>query len=530
MITYEKYKQEHIDLQNKIIANKEKLVQCHKQLDELYTQQTATEHAQQPDTTYMQKDDILMYNIDELNQTMKQDEECMTYLYKELDKIKAVELDLLACKNELNVFQNNEEYAYNARCQYCCKRPWVNKMKELQTKKSLLEKTIDNAYSTLFDKCQLDYLDIYIRHEKNNYIISWYNYYKYQDICDCVKSHVQQKDELQQQVNNDEVHLYELQAYINRFLKKAHSLYQIYLCHTYSKWKKLTEEIHQLEKNLIHLPRMQKLAELKNSYNIWFEYNRKLQISNAHKMHDIKVKIAAHEKSNYKRMKPMILRKMELINMINDIDIQITDTIKNHTISEYNKSNKLNHDMLCNSLDTINSIQTMLDTVVDKFKQYRKDLYDTFILRNLVIKANKYIKILCHTDTKSFEVNYLITEHKDSIHINWLIQNLDATGSVGKQIISVCQASGFQRFVISLALRMSLYGNKRCEQIFIDEGFTSCDKKNLSMVPEFLKGLLQEYKGVVVMSHIDIIEENIEKKAHIMYNKNNKSSCIQYTH
>lgn len=531
--TYEKYKQEHEELQRKIIADKEELMICHRHLDELYMQQTTTEQVQEPDTTYMHKHDVFKHDIDALKLAMKQDEESMAYLHKELDKIKDIELELLACKNELNVFQNNDEYAYDPMCQYCCKRPWVNKLKELQTKKTFLEKNINNAYAILFDKCQQDYLETYIRHENNKSIIAWRQYYKYQDICDCVKSSVQQKDELQQHIHNNEVHLNVLQDYINRFLKKAHSLYHVYLYHTYSKWKQLNEEIHQLQRNLMYLPRIQKLTKLKSSYAIWYDYNRKVEISNAHKIHDIKMKITAYEKSKeydyYMRMKPMIARKMELIHMINDMDIQITESIKTQTISDYNKSNKLNHDMLCNSLDTMNNMLMMLDTVVDKFKQYRKDLYDTFILRNLVTKANKYIKILCHTDTKAFEVNYLITEHKDSIHINWLIQNLDVATAC-KQIISVCQASGFQRFVISLALRMSLYGNKRCEQIFIDEGFTSCDKKNLSMVPNFLKGLLQEYKGVIVMSHIDIIEENIEKKARIIYNKNSKTSCIQYTH
>jgi DNA repair exonuclease SbcCD ATPase subunit len=91
-----------------------------------------------------------------------------------------------------------------------------------------------------------------------------------------------------------------------------------------------------------------------------------------------------------------------------------------------------------------------------------------------------------------------------------------------KKIISITQASGFQHFTISLALRMSLFNNKNeilCNQIFIDEGFVNFDKFNLSMVPQFLKSLLLYFNNVVIVSHIDMIEENIDEISEIKYNK-----------
>jgi DNA repair exonuclease SbcCD ATPase subunit len=87
--------------------------------------------------------------------------------------------------------------------------------------------------------------------------------------------------------------------------------------------------------------------------------------------------------------------------------------------------------------------------------------------------------------------DYYINVVKDKIHINWLIN--DDINNNEKKIISITQASGFQHFTISLALRMSLFNNKNeilCNQIFIDEGFVNFDKYNLSMVPQFLKSLL----------------------------------------
>jgi DNA repair exonuclease SbcCD ATPase subunit len=96
------------------------------------------------------------------------------------------------------------------------------------------------------------------------------------------------------------------------------------------------------------------------------------------------------------------------------------------------------------------------------------------------------------------------------------------------QIISINQASGFQNFVISMCLRLSLFGNNICNQLFIDEGFTACDKDNLSIVPNFLKNLLLIFNTITIVSHIDIIQDNIDDKIDIKYNKNTKSSNINF--
>jgi len=134
--------------------------------------------------------------------------------------------------------------------------------------------------------------------------------------------------------------------------------------------------------------------------------------------------------------------------------------------------------------------------------------------------ANSIIKSLCHKDTKPFKLDYYINVVNDKIHINWLIN--DDINNDEKKIISITQASGFQHFTISLALRMSLFNNKNeilCNQIFIDEGFVNFDKFNLSMVPQFLKSLLLYFNNVVIVSHIDMIEENIDEISEIKYNK-----------
>jgi DNA repair exonuclease SbcCD ATPase subunit len=78
---------------------------------------------------------------------------------------------------------------------------------------------------------------------------------------------------------------------------------------------------------------------------------------------------------------------------------------------------------------------------------------------------------------------------------------------------------------------MSLFNNKNeilCNQIFIDEGFVNFDKFNLSMVPQFLKSLLLYFNNVIIVSHIDMIQDNIDEIAEIKYNKSTGVSEMTY--
>jgi DNA repair exonuclease SbcCD ATPase subunit len=192
----------------------------------------------------------------------------------------------------------------------------------------------------------------------------------------------------------------------------------------------------------------------------------------------------------------------------------------------------------------LDAIIDVLDTILVNFQSFRKELYENLILNKLVDKTNKIIKTLCHINTKSFKLNYNVDISNDTVHINWLIHNDNISGESSKssksskssegdkQYISVSQASGFQRFAISLALRLSLYFNNYdvlCNQLFIDEGFINFDKYNLSIVPTFLKSLLKFYNTIVILSHIDVIQDTVDETAEISFDHKNASSVITYS-
>ena len=222
---------------------------------------------------------------------------------------------------------------------------------------------------------------------------------------------------------------------------------------------------------------------------------------------------------------------------IKEIEVKIKAVenliVKSSTINTYNKENRESYDKLFEISTDLDDILNTLELIITNFQAFKIDMYDTNILNKLCERSNKIIKSLCHNDTKPFKLDYLITVLKDSIHINWLINNekINEIENNNKQLISINQASGFQHFVISLALRMSLFVNKQetmCNQLFIDEGFINFDKENLSIVPSFIKSLLSYFNNIVIVSHIDLIQDNIDEIAEIKYNKINSVSSMEY--
>jgi DNA repair exonuclease SbcCD ATPase subunit len=323
----------------------------------------------------------------------------------------------------------------------------------------------------------------------------------------------------------------------------------------YNNWNKWNIEYNQINDNISSLsiiineiekdinynknikPRIIKYNKLRELYNEWEHINKIQLIVRCYHYNEYKKLIDTYDKfKEYTKLevsKSLIREKLILNDQIKDIEKQLkslNDTyIKKSTMAGYNNDNKQTYIKLCEIYENIDDISETLEDIITNFQAFKIELYDKYILNNLTKRANSIIKSLCHKDTKSFKLDYYINVVNDKIHINWLIN--DDKNNEEKKIISITQASGFQHFTISLALRMSLFNNKKeilCNQIFIDEGFVNFDKYNLSMVPQFLKSLLLYFNNVVIVSHIDMIEDNIDEIAEIKYNKISGVSEMTY--
>lgn len=92
----------------------------------------------------------------------------------------------------------------------------------------------------------------------------------------------------------------------------------------------------------------------------------------------------------------------------------------------------------------------------------------------------------------------------------------------GERQPSLDKASGYQNFIISLCMRITLgrLGATRNDfrHLIIDEGFTSCDADNLGKMPDFLYGLLKagDFDSILLMSHLEGIRESTQKRIDIV--------------
>ncbi len=486
------------------------------------------------------------HDIDALKHDLSHDQDVMNKFYEGLDHLLHLQNEQLAYKNELALLENNDEYNYNPLCECCCQRPWVKRINELNGILTQLQKDIEVCNHDLFDNTTHDYLQIYIRCDETSQIVDkldlyrqWYDYLILKEHLDTISVLLNEKDVLQSRLSICQIKYDSNLEILNAFNVKSFELYDQYMqsqaYNIYKEWKTtyddlesrslcLSESIKHLSESINILPRIYKLNALKDKYDAW---SISASYEFIHLENDLNMYHRKQEYIRYKELQPKLKRKIEITDQIRSIEMSIQQLqkalIEQNTIACIQNKNKETYSKLSEALLNMTETINLFELIVDKFKDYRKDLYETKILRNLTAKANKYIKSLCHADTKMFEIDFLLTELKDVLHINWLVKNTENT-----QVISVKQASGFQQFAISLALRMSLYSNTVCRQLFIDEGFTACDKQNLSIIPSFLRTLLMSFNTVVMVSHIDIIQDSIDNIAYITYDKNKRSSSICY--
>ena len=577
MITFDEYKlnkKEIIKLEEIINNNKKELSQiennfqlCFKKQQE---QNQITINIPSTSITYKTstsvKTALETINIKDVETEIIRDDEILNKYYKIKDNISKLDCELLSYKQELLLLTTKEEYLFNPKCEYCCKRPWVNRINELNIIISKYENDIKLLNDTIDDK--FDYLYLYECNEKNKELknkyysyIDWYEYYENKELKDKttkeLKEIIVSKDKLSKSITIFQDKLRDLKDTNHIFNIISFELYEILINNRkFNNWNiwniqyneindkisNLSRIINQIEKDINYnkniKPRIIKYHKLKNLYDKWEHMNNIQLIVNSYHFNEYKKLIDTYDKFNeYNKLdasKSLIKEKLILNDQIKDIDKQLKQLndiyIKKSTISNYNNENKHTYNKLCDIYDNIDDIIDTLDDIITNFQTFKIDLYDKHILNNLKDRANRIIKSLCHKDTKPFKLDYYINVVKDKIHINWLI-NDDINNNEEKKIISINQASGFQHFTISLALRMSLFNNKNeilCNQIFIDEGFVNFDKYNLSMVPNFLKSLLLYFNNVIIVSHIDMIQDNIDEKCEIKYNKSTGVSEMTY--
>lgn len=452
---------------------------------------------------------------------------------KQYDELIINKLEIQKLENELISYETDDEYQYDPLCQYCCKRSWVIRINEIKERIAVMKKNTDDNIIEQYNVISNEYDNIEKKVKEYQSLKDWFHYYRFDENLNQIQSDIENCKKKIEEIKTNEEKMVKDNEYIcdicRQFESQSSNIYRIW--HQLEDYKKYTEwnqyyEQKMSEKEKIDIlfekhyeylqyePRYLRLEELKKQYHIW-EQN---EIIFCHKYVIIKSQIDEYEEEQKCKECIMIKsaydRKQHLSDMIKKLNEENEkcqkEIMKYETLNETNKQNTIEYQRYNECVEKIENIVEIIEIIISKFKLYRIDLYDNHILKKLMNNVNDYIKKTIHKDCKSFELGYTITDVKENIHINWLIKNNHGVNCINN-------ASGFQRFVISMALRMGVFQNKRCDQIFFDEGFTACDKNNLSNVPLFLKGLLRNFKSVIIVSHIDLIQDNVDIISKIKY-------------
>ena len=561
------------DLKSLIEIDNKKLLKLEDEFKKCFKKQQEIQTLNKPiisinyKTTNTIKRTMNTIKIKDILKKIEEDDKRLIEYYK-LEELKTnLEKELLCYKQEQLLLNTNEDYKYNPKCEYCCKRPWVCRIKEI----NILCDKIENDINTVNDNIKNNnYILILNENENNkkqrekyNLLSEWYEYYKNKETNDKITKELNEIVKTKEVITNN---LLKLKDDINHmninndiFNIKSYELYnKLINIEKYDRWdewdktynilikeqENVITKISKLEKennyNVNIKPRIKKYYKLRELYNDWERENKIKTIINVNQLLNYKNLIETYEKykeyKNNEKSKELIREKLLLNDEIKELDKQIKiineSNIKRTTINSYNKENKDSYIKLCDVNDEIDMTIDTLETIVINFLAFKIELYDKHILNKLRDRTNIIIKSLCHKDTKPFKVNYHLSVSKEIIHINWLISNEEMINDVcNKKLISISHASGFQHFAISLALRMSLFNNKNeimCNQLFIDEGFVNFDKYNLSIVPKFLKTLLSYFSSIILVSHIDLIQDNIDETVDIKYDKTTLISQMHY--
>ena len=147
-------------------------------------------------------------------------------------------------------------------------------------------------------------------------------------------------------------------------------------------------------------------------------------------------------------------------------------------------------------LSGIKSVMEVVAYLSDTFDGYREWLYKEHISPLIEKNVNSVLEMICEERPLRLEGEWL-----DKIStLSWFVCDGSSRPVIEK-------ASGFQRFIVGMACRVAFHQIGFCriqyDQLFLDEGFTSCDSDNLEKVPDFLRSLLQMYDSIYLATHLD---------------------------
>ncbi len=242
-------------------------------------------------------------------------------------------------------------------------------------------------------------------------------------------------------------------------------------------------------------------------------------VKNIKNIYDLEKKKKYWESIKYSKKNYNLKKKINIL--LKEAKIELTNLkhqlfINQNNYDSYIKEKNRN-DIISKLIEEYSNKLIMLNLLSNAFSEYRIWLYKFKVIPKILFYTNNLVRSVC-----SYNTIELQAEMNNSL-INWFLKD-------GINIVSIDKASGFQRFIIGIAIRISLSylgaSTVLCNQLFIDEGFTSCDINHLQKIPEFIHSLLNLYDSVLLVSHLHNIQDCVDIS--IPISRENSLSKIQF--
>ncbi len=181
---------------------------------------------------------------------------------------------------------------------------------------------------------------------------------------------------------------------------------------------------------------------------------------------------------------------------------------------------KENGDEACETLQEAKNHLAIVSAICDTFDGYREWLYCQHIAPIIQTRVNHVLRMICDERVLRLDSEWLSAIDT----LSWFIHD-------GSSRVIIEKASGFQRFIVGIAIRVAFHQIGFCrvsfEQHFIDEGFTTCDSDNIEKVPHFLQQLLHYYRSIYLVTHLEDLKACTTRHIHI---KRDASGLSQIQH
>tara|TARA_B110000259_G_scaffold49535_1_gene58098 strand:+ start:501 stop:4589 length:4089 start_codon:yes stop_codon:yes gene_type:complete len=490
----------------------------------------------------LDKYDVMKSKIDKKKVLLENNESILSKLENNYKKYEVVTKNIIDLEVSIKDILN-KDYPFNPDCECCKKQPWklllenlnsdLNKKKdEFVEVNKVFENNNTNVknYEDIKNKLNEDikkitkYIDTYDEYKsKEEY---WKKQIEFINQYDKLNKEI--KDYEEKDINNNKLlkenkrNKKELLNIIKNLENKLSDLdIKLKLKNEYDKW---VERRNKNEEDIrwfnwfsnIKCEEYINLSNKKTNLDIIIgKYNNNLK-NKEEKEYWNKILIL---KPDWYKINKLKEEQKRVLNQLNIISTKYVGLKKDYQESKKNGDRMRKIIMVLNNISTYILISEHLSKI---FLNFRTWLYKNKILPIIILNTND---IIGNISRNNLQIDVLWSDKNNGNTFNWLIND-------GKNKPSIEKASGFQRFIMGLAIKITLsnlgVSKLRCSQLFIDEGFTSCDKDHLEKVPAFISSLLNLYNSVLVVSHLQNIKENISIEMNIERDEKKLLSKLSY--